>query len=353
MLIRQNGPVFGSSNPYSQPGETQLNVSTRNLRSTDHYNGDVEQVQRQTLDTFVVNLQHAVDVTVSRTFTERFSMSVGIPFVMASWAIPSPTSPVPGPRANEAAHGIGDVSVSARYWLLPTTRFTTGNISAGVGVKSPTGNAGAMDTYPDRTGNNNRLRYVDQSAQPGDGGWGVMLELAGFKRVDRVQFFGSANYLANPRDTNTTTSGAINRLPPGIAAAGNPDRFYNSVPDQFMARLGGAVALGNTGFAASLAWRLEGMPRYDLIGASHGFRRPGVEMFVEPGFSYAKGSQMYSFQVPIAYYRNRFPDPYTGAAGDATFPNYILLASYGYRFGGKGKADTSICPITRHVSDER
>jgi hypothetical protein len=75
VLIRQNGPVFGSSNPYSQPGETQINVSTRNLRSTDHYNGDVEQVQRQTLDTFVVNLQHAVDVTVSRTFTERFSMN--------------------------------------------------------------------------------------------------------------------------------------------------------------------------------------------------------------------------------------------------------------------------------------
>jgi hypothetical protein len=43
--------VFGSSNPYSQPGETQVNVSTRNLRSTDHYSSDVEQVQRQTLGT--------------------------------------------------------------------------------------------------------------------------------------------------------------------------------------------------------------------------------------------------------------------------------------------------------------
>ena len=45
MLIRQNGPVFGSSNPYSQPGETQVNVSTRNLTSTDHYSGDVEQAR--------------------------------------------------------------------------------------------------------------------------------------------------------------------------------------------------------------------------------------------------------------------------------------------------------------------
>ena len=46
---------------------------------TDHYSGDVEQVQRQTLGTYVVNVQRALDFTVSRTFTERLSMSVGVP----------------------------------------------------------------------------------------------------------------------------------------------------------------------------------------------------------------------------------------------------------------------------------
>jgi hypothetical protein len=340
--------VFGSSNPYSLPGETQINVSTRNLTSTDHYSGDVEQVQRQTLGTYVLNTQHAVDVALSYTCTPRASIAVGVPFVAASWGIPTPTAPTPGPRANQNAFGIGDVSISGRYWVLPTSRFTTGNISAGIGVKMPTGNAGSMDRYPDRNGNDNRLRYVDQSVQPGDGGWGVMFEVAGFKRIARVQLFGSANYLANPRDRNTTTSGSINRLPADAQPTGNPDRFYNSVPDQFLTRLGAAVAIGQSGFAGSIAWRAEGMPRYDLIGASHGFRRPGLEMFVEPGFSYAKGAQIYAVHVPIAYYRNRFPDPYTGASGDATFPNYIVLASYGYRFGSKsGRTDTSICPI-RH-----
>ena len=85
--------------------------------------------------------------------------------------------------------------------------------------------------------------------------------------------------------------------------------------------------------------------QYDLFGASHGFRRPGVEMFIEPGVSYAKGRQFYSFNVPIGYYRNRFPNPYTGASGDATFPKHIFLMSYGYRFGSKtrGTTDTSIC----------
>jgi hypothetical protein len=344
VLIRQNGPVFGSSNPYSQPGETQVNVSTRNLRSTDHYSGTVEQLQRQTLGTYVINLQHAVDLTVSRTITPRFSMSVGVPFIAASWSIPSPTMPVPGPRAKEAARGIGDISVSGRSWVLPTNRFRSGNISVGLGVKMPTGNSGAEDRFPDRNGNDSQLRYVDQSVQPGDGGWGAILEISGFKMIPHAQLFGSANYLVNPRNTNNTTSVAINRLPAGVAPTTNPDRFYNSVPDQYMARLGAAVPIGKTGFAGSLAWRAEGLPRYDLIGGSHGFRRPGVEMFIEPGVSYAKGSQIYSFQMPLGYYRNRFPDPYTGAAGDATFPKYIFLASYGYRFGSKsGKSDTAIC----------
>ena len=59
-------------------------------------------------------------------------------------------------------------------------------------------------------------------------------------------------------------------------------------------------------------------------------------MFVEPGFMLAQGRNTFSFNFPIAFYRDRKPDPYTGNLGDATFPRYIALASYGFRFGGKG-----------------
>ncbi len=336
--------MFGSSNPYSQPGETQISISARTLRSTDHYNGAVEQLQRQTLDTYVLNTQNALDFNVSHVFTERFSMSVGVPFVAAAWGIPSPQSGGSAKRANENGRGLGDITVAGRYWILPTSRFKSGNISAGVGVKTPTGNAAYKDVYPDSQGNNPAPRYVDQSVQPGDGGWGLMFEFNGFKRIPHGQIFGSTAYLANPRDRNETTSGGVNRSPlanPPINADGTS---YNSVPDQYLVRLGGAFPLGKTGFVGSLAWRAEGLPRYDLIGDSHGFRRPGVEMFIEPGFSYAKGPNFYSFQVPVGYYRNRFKNPYTGNAGDATFPNYIFLASYSRRLGGKnGTSDQALC----------
>ena len=337
--------MFGSSNPYARPGETQVTVSTRNLKSTDHYNGTAEQLQRQTLDTYVLNMQHAVDFNITHVFTERVSMSVGLPFVAASWGIPSPTSAGAGARANEDAHGLGDIAVGARAWVLNTQLHRSGNIAVGLGIKTPSGNSGYKDMYPDSAGRNNALRFVDQSVQPGDGGWGLLVDISGFRRIPHGQLFGSLSYLANPRDRNDTTSGSINRSTtpnPSTAA----DTAFNSVPDQFLARFGAAMPIGRTGFAGSLAWRAEGVPRYDLIGASHGFRRPGIELFIEPGVSFAKGRQFYSLQVPIGYYRNRFPNPYTGNAGDATFPKYIVLASYGYRFGKKSMAvsDSAICP---------
>jgi hypothetical protein len=342
VLIRQNGPVFGSSNPYAPPGETQVNISTRNLRSTDHYNGTEEQLQRQEQGTYVINMQHAIDVSVTHVFTERFSVGVGVPFIAASWGIPSPFTGGEAARKTQNASGIGDISVAGRYWLLPTSTFKTGNIALGVGFKMPTGNHREVDTYPNIQGLNEQEKPVDQSVQTSDGGWGIMLDLQGFKRVKYAQLFGSASYLANPRDTNDTTSIAVNiSATPAIALAG--PTAYNSVPDQYMARLGAAFPMGKSGFVSSLTWRVEGLPRYDLFGKSHGFRRPGVEMFIEPGLTYAKGSHVYSVQVPIGYYRNRFPNPYTGIRGDATFPKYIVLASYGFRFGSSvGPSDAAI-----------
>ena len=96
--------------------------------------------------------------------------------------------------------------------------------------------------------------------------------------------------------------------------------------------MGAVVPLGKSGLGASLAYRIEGLPRYDLIGDSHGWRRPGHEMFIEPGIAYTKGSSTWSLNVPIGFYRNREPNPYSGREGDATFPDYILLTGVSYRF---------------------
>ena len=342
MLIRSNAPVFGAqTSPYQQPGDWQVSLTSRNLVSDDHYNGTVEQVQRQTLQNYVTNKQNLVDLNVSRALTPRISVSVGVPFINSSWASRDPAFPLPAARREigQNGRGIGDISVSARSWLFDPGTHTRWNVAAGAGLKMPTGNSRAQDRFPGRTDPTNTLRYVDQSVQPGDGGWGLMLESQAFWRIKRVVLFGSGSYLANPRDTNDTPSILVVL---GIPITGaNAGLAVNSVPDQYVARIGAAVPVWK-GFSASLAWRMEGLRRYDLIGRSHGWRRPGTEMFIEPGGSYSNGRHTFSFHVPLGYYYIRRANPYTGNPGDATFPRHVFLSSYSLRLGkGSAAADTT------------
>jgi hypothetical protein len=355
MLVRQTAPVIGAvDNVYQRPGEWQVNLGLRALKSDTHYRLDERQHEREELGTFVVNRQHVVDLSVGYAFTKRISVSAGLPYVSASWSIPTPTAPVLGPRAQQDARGFGDLSVTGRTWLFDPAGPKTGNIAVGIGMKAPTGDYRAQDRYPDRNGNNNQPRFVDQSIQPGDGGWGVLFEVQGFKRLGPVLMFGSGTYLANPRDTNGTPSLTVTRLPPGAQPAASAfDRLVNSVPDQYVTRVGAAIPLrGKLG--ASASYRIEGQRRYDLIGESHGFRRPGVAMFVEPGLTYTAGRRgLFVFSVPVTVYRNRKPDPYTGLQGDATFPKVVVLASYAIRFGGqKPQPATPKAPWTKTGTSE-
>lgn len=257
-----------------------------------------------------------------------------MPFVNSSWALRDPISPFPGPRIEipQKGRGIGDISVSSRFWVFNPDTHLDWNVAAGGGLKLPTGNSQFQSKFIDRNTRVEALRYVDQSVQPGDGGWGLMMETHLFWRVKRAFLFGSGSYLANPRDTNNTPSIlAVLGIPTTTGA--NAGLGVNSVPDQYMARVGGAMPIWK-GFAGSLAWRVEGLKRYDLWGESHGWRRPGLEMFIEPGVSYSKGPHTFSFNVPLGYYYNRHPNPYTGNPGDATFPRHIFLSSYSFRLGG-------------------
>ncbi|HZI95413.1 MAG TPA: hypothetical protein VFE84_14300 [Patescibacteria group bacterium] len=330
MLIRQNAPVFGASgNILPEPGDLDFTVSYRGLHSDNHYNGTIAQKQRQELGTYVVNNQQVLDLYGSYAATKRLSFSLSVPYIEASWSVPTPISTV-GPRAEQNGKGLGDVILSGGVWLFDPEKHKTGNFSVTVGCKAPTGDYKQKDDYPDIiTGANNVPKVVDQSVQPGDGGWGIVLGLQGFKMVQKVIFFGSANYLANPRDTNGAPSIIV-----GLGFGGNPafaGILENSVPDSYLLRTGVTFPIKG-GLSGSLGFRMEGLPRYDIIGDSNGWRRPGYETFIEPGLIYSTGNTTWSIHVPTALVRNRQANPGTGNPGDATFPDYIFLAGYSYRF---------------------
>lgn len=331
--------MLGAQNdPYLQTHEWQLFANYRWLRSTRHFSGTVEQVEREQKGNNVVNRQQILDLGATYAVNRQLNLTLGVPFlVYGSWSIPLPVDP-PGTRQVQSAKGVGDITLTGRYWLLGCENNRRGNLGLGLGVKFPTGNADARDRFPDITGGNAAVKPVDQSVQPGDGGWGAILDFQGFRQVGSATLFASGTYLLNPRDTNDTPSIVSNlfggKVPPSLQGF-----RVNSVPDQYLARAGVAVPVPKVrGLSVSLAARIEGVPVSDVFGGSDGFRRPGYSIFVEPGLIYTTGRHTVSLSVPVATQRNRQANA-NGFEGDATFADYFFLAGYSYRFGGsRGKA---------------
>lgn len=326
ILLRQTCPMFGTMGSASpEPGTWNITFTGRNSTADKHYNGTERQIQRETERTYVVNRQNSLTATLSYQLTNRVSLNASVPWVEASWGIPSPRAGGPAARANENARGLGDITTLARVSLFdPLTTHRSWNVQVGGGVKLPTGNNKATDIFPDGNGNNNFERYVDISVHPGDGGWGVIFDFQGYKAMGRVMAFGSSTWLANPRNTGTASRG-------NLVTNTNPSNV-NTVSDQFVFRAGTTVKIFRQ-IDASIAWRMEGVPRYDMFGRSDGFRRPGVEMYWEPGITINTGRHAVSLNIPIGYYFNRFRNPYTGTRGDSTFPEYVAIATYSTRLG--------------------
>src|SRR5947207_6007676 len=82
VLIREAAPVIGSiSSTYLRPGEWQLDVSYRDSTATRHFSLDEEQVQRQTLGTYVLNTQKQTVFNIGHAINARMSFAMQVPIV--------------------------------------------------------------------------------------------------------------------------------------------------------------------------------------------------------------------------------------------------------------------------------
>jgi hypothetical protein len=310
-----------------------LSLTWRRTRATEHYEGIKHQVVRERLGNNVRNVQHILDLRLDVQFDERWSGGASVPWLLGSWGVPLPL-PLPigrsghGPRYNQRSSGLGDIALAGRAWLLDPSENPRGNIQFGLGVELPTGDPGQKERFRDINGQLPRLRPVDVSIQPGDGGWGVLAEVGAFRDVgSSVRLFLSATYLAQPREENTTLSTASVLFRP----ASMPRHLrYNSVPDQYLGVAGASLRVAD-GVSLSAALRIEGVPPRDRWGGNDGFRRPGYTVSVVPGVAFEWDRYSLSISAPIAVRRNRQENA-RGEPGDATFADSSLFVTLGVRF---------------------
>lgn len=310
----------------------QVSMGWRYQKSDRHFRGIHEEPDRQAEGSEVVNTIHLADLSVRYYFNPRNSLSVGLPFLMAERS-----SPVRGEnreilrRSVSQARGIGDITLVGRRLLWDPASNPRGNLSLGLGIKLPTGQNNVVDARERFVDGEfvTTIETVDQSIQPGDGGFGFLIDFSGYRELGSSgQWAGYASgvYLFNPEGTS------------GVQTfRGRESEAIMSVADQYLLRTGVVVApTAWKGFGLALGGRIEGVPVHDLIGASDGFRRPGYAISVEPSLSWNKGPHSVSVSLPIAIQRNRqrsVPDMEDeGRIGDAAFADWVLLAGYFHRF---------------------
>ena len=335
LLTRNVAPILGAQlSPYLQPGEWQVGASYRQFTADHQYQGTELSPSVTALGTQVISKMSYLEVNGTYAVTTQWNLSVAVPVIVnASSNRALPSTVAGSPRFVHSSSGIGDVMVGARHWFLNCDANPHQNFSVGAAVKMPTGNSDATDRFPNAQGKDVRERPVDQSIQPGDGGWAFALLAEGFRQFGRASAFVSGVYVVNPKDQNDTLS------PPALLNPVGPDAVavaqrYNTVSDSYLLRAGLGMAIPKvTSLSATVAVRFEGVPVRDLLGGTVGFRRPGSFVTIEPGAVFAAGRTTVFLTVPIRVHQNVKPS--LGFVRDSTFADHVLLAGTSVRLGGR------------------
>ena len=307
---------------------------------TNIFKGKDEQEERVEQGTDVRNFSNALDLSIVRLINHRFSMALNVPLLATRRSSLYEHGLVNGvyikkERHSTSSYGLGDMRLSAYYWLLDPMKSMKGNIQLGAGIKFATGDYNYQDYWWNVGPNGSKeLRPVDQSIQLGDGGTGFTVEMNSYYSfIPALTFYANGFYLINPRDVNGTRT-YRETLSPALA-----NEALSSVPDQYMARAGFTYMKGR--WSLSGGARVDGIPVYDLVGNSSAFRRPGYVIAVEPGVSYQKGKNLFYLNVPVAVVRNRTQSvtdkemtEQTGTyrQGDAAFADYVINLGYSVKF---------------------
>src|SRR5688500_5922288 len=82
-------PVIGTdASPYAQRGTWQVSTSYRWQKSDRHFVGSEEQQHREAESSQVVNRMHLVDLSIRHNLSDRTSLSLGVPYLMAERSNP-------------------------------------------------------------------------------------------------------------------------------------------------------------------------------------------------------------------------------------------------------------------------
>jgi hypothetical protein len=312
-----------------EPGHFQITFSERHQYSYQHYVGDVYQEYRGQLGNEVVNKINLVITNLTYQWTPRISFEIDAPWLFASRK--SQNSPI-----EYQSSGLGDTIIGGSIWIRNPQKAPRDNFSVGLGLFIPSGNDDLTNTVnTNTTGVGAPVEAtlpVDYSIQPGEGGWGLEMQWAGYRFLGKnLTLYTDGSYIATQGGTDGVQRSAT-------LSTTTPLTNYNAIADQYLMEGGTAFPVNHRvkGLSATLAVRDEGVPAYNLFPNSNaGFRRPGFAVTAGPGGEYTRGANTLTAGLYKAIHRDRtssYPDSVYGTHGDAAFAQYVWLASLTHNF---------------------
>jgi hypothetical protein len=262
-----------------------------------------------------------LNVSLVYGVTDRLALTLNTPLASGSLETTYPDLQ----RHRNTAAGLGEMSVSASYWLRSAQALRPGgNVALGFGVKAPTGRNDVTGRFWKADGSSVSFP-VSPAIELGDGGWGFVASSKGFVPVfERSYLYGGGSYTFNPRKTTDV-----------VKAPGST--LHWAAPDTWDASAGVSTLISSAlGLSANLGVLAYGTPRRDVFGGrDDGERFPAISGYVSPGLGVTRGANTLTFSVPVRAYMNFRPslvDAAAGSPGGGGLARRLILVSYSVRF---------------------
>ena len=292
-----------------------LNVGYRVFNSNKYFVG-TQEIARPTA---VRNHQNIFDVGVDFKLTPRWSLIADVPIFNGT------RNQIYPPSGIFQVSGLGDMTVGAQAWVFRPPTENNGNIAFSASLKIPTGINDAKGAALLK--GQQIIAVADQSMQPGDGGWGVVVASQAYKQIwFRTMTYFQGQWLFNQGGTN------------GVPTfRSQPGQGLMSIADQYLFRAGishGVPKIRH--LELSLGIRDEGVPAHNVFSSNEGFRRPGYVVSLDPGLVFTYKHDSLSVNGPWALARNRepsAPELLNGTKnGDAFFADYTVIVGISHHF---------------------
>jgi hypothetical protein len=318
MPVRFTSPGLGETELPLKKHQWQVDFAYRHLGADKWFVGtQIKESAAPFGHPLFLNI-NSVDVSVDYGVTDRLSLTLTLPFSYGTHS----RFYADGKRHKVSAGGLGDISLVGNLWLWNPARHPHGNLALGLGTKTPSGDNAVKDDFFLADGSVVQ-RPVDQAVQLGDGGWGVIFQVQGYRQIfKRASGYGYGWYLMSPKDRTSVISPY-----PGVPL---------SAPDVYSVRVGTGYAIRpEQGLSVNFGTRIDGIPIRDLVGDSNGFRRPGYSLYLDPGVSLRRGRNTFTVNVPVRVYQDfqrSLIDIQQGRPGGGDLAKVLIFAGYSVRF---------------------